>query len=110
MAGQQPLEKLRTYLRELPPAARTLLRTELQRAAARGEPLPGGDFILKALEQETTEAGAEPAPSVVEQTTPQPAPAQPEPPQQPNASEQADRNPSRLFFAPLEPFLVDDSL
>src|SRR6185295_14749008 len=117
MAGQQPLEKLRAYLRELPPAARTLLRTELERAAARGEPVAGGDFILQALGPDEPEipAAAPAAEPPVEEPAAQAPAAQapataPEPAPPQKTGEQPDRNPSRLFFAPVEPFLVDDTL
>jgi hypothetical protein len=74
--------RLRDYLRELKPEARALLAAELERGQLRGEDPPGAAFILDALR---------------------------------GASWQACRklprlaNPQRLFFAPLEPFLVDDA-
>src|SRR4051812_21020856 len=101
-----PLEKLRVFLRELPPAAKALLRAELERAAAAGDEVPAGDFILAELRRHDVEA--EPAPS------PEPAPtATPAPsiiPAPTAAQQEAGRieSASRMFFAPLEPFLVDD--
>ena len=82
MAEELPLERLRTYLRELTPEARALLLAELERGAQRGDALPAGDFLLQELRAGLRQAGRE-----------------------------ADRigMPARLFFAPLEPFLVDDA-
>jgi hypothetical protein len=81
MTEAMPLEKLRAYLRELKPEARVLLLGGLERAALRGEQVPGGGFLLQELRRGVREAG-----------------------------QQAERvnNPARVFFAPLEPFLVDD--
>ena len=97
--AEGPLEKLRMFLRELPPAARALLRAELERAAARGDEVPAGDFILAELrrdaEPERT-ARLEPA----ARASPPPAAVPPETGRIESAS--------RMFFAPLEPFLVDD--
>jgi hypothetical protein len=85
---------LRVFLRELNPAARALLRTEIERAAARGDEVPVGDFILQELRRDLPDAG--PAPSAA-----QPSSAAPPP----NATE-ADRieSAARVFFTPLEPF------
>ncbi len=81
MAGALPVEKLRAYLQELKPEARALVLNELERGMTRGDSVPGGDLILEELRR--TFRGS---------------------------SQAADRlgNPDRLFFAPLEPFLVDD--
>ena len=103
--AEGPLEKLRVFLRELPPAARALLRAELERAAAAGDEVPAGDFILAELRRHDVEA--EPAPS------PEPAPAAIPAPSivpAPTAAQETGRieSASRMFFAPLEPFLVDD--
>ena len=81
MAEGLPIERLRQYLRELKPEARTLLATELERAILRGDDLPAAEFILEELRNEAR-AGGRKMPRV--------------------------GNPQRLFFAPLEPFLVDD--
>src|SRR2546423_1123834 len=75
-------ERLREYLRELKPEARALLAAELERALLRGEGPPGASFILEALRSETRKNGRK-LPRI--------------------------GNPQRLFFAPLEPFLVDDA-
>src|SRR5262249_34723404 len=56
MAGERPLEKLRVFLRDLNPQARALLRAELERAAARGDEVPGGTFILEELRRDAEEA------------------------------------------------------
>src|SRR5438477_543294 len=75
-------ERLRDYLRELKPQARALLAAELERAQLRGESPPGASFILEALRSETRKEG----------------------PKLPRVG-----NLQRLFFAPLEPLLVDDT-
>lgn len=76
-----PVERLREYLRQLPPSARALLVTELERTVLRGEEIPGGDLVLREVRSAVREAG-EPA--------------------------QRIGDPARLFFAAVEPFLVDD--
>src|SRR5437868_1633002 len=75
-------ERLREYLRELKPEARALLAAELERAQTRGDGPPGASLILEALRSE----------------------ARRKDPKLPNIG-----HPQRLFFAPLEPFLVDDA-
>jgi len=75
-------EQLRDYLRELKPAARSLLATELERAHLRGESPPGASLILEALSEAARREGHR-LPRV--------------------------GNPQRLFFAPIEPFIVDDA-
>jgi len=82
MADAVPSEKLRQYLRELKPEARALLAAELERALLRGEEPPGAALILKQLRGEARSTGRK---------MPRPG------------------NPQRLFFAPLEPFIVDDA-
>jgi len=82
MADAVPNEKLRKYLRELTPEAQGLLAAELERALLRGEEPPGASLILDHLRSEARSAGRK---------MPRPG------------------NPQRLFFAPLEPFLVDDA-
>ena len=81
MAGTGTIEKLRQYLRELSPQARAMLLAALERAALSGEAVTGGDLILQQLRHIVREQ-----------------------------REQAPRigNSARLFFKPLEPFLVDD--
>jgi hypothetical protein len=46
-AGGVPIERLREYLRQLPPAAQSLLAVELERAASRGDDIPGGEMLLR---------------------------------------------------------------
>jgi hypothetical protein len=82
MAEGLPIEKLRQYLRELKPEARALLAGELERALLRGDEPPAADFLLEELRGEVRGRGRK-LPRV--------------------------GNPNRLFFAPVEPFLVDDS-
>jgi len=82
MAEAVPNEKLRQYLRELTPEARALLAAELERARLRGENPPGADMILEELRVETRDTGRK-LPRL--------------------------GNAQRLFFAPVEPFLVDDT-
>jgi hypothetical protein len=82
MADALPNETLRQYLRELKPEARELLASELERAQLRGESPPGAASILAALRSEARRDGRK-LPRV--------------------------GNPQRLFFAPFEPFLVDDA-
>jgi hypothetical protein len=78
--GGLPVERLRDYLRQLPPAARSLLIAEFERALLRGEEILGGDFLLQEVRSAIRDSGA-----------------------------QAQRigNPARLFFHAAEPFLVD---
>jgi hypothetical protein len=83
MAEAVPLEKLRQYLRELKPEARALLAAELERAQLRGENPPGASMILEELRAEARESNRKQPPRL--------------------------GNPQRLFFAPIDPFLVDDS-
>ncbi|MFL5266558.1 MAG: hypothetical protein ACJ8AH_08180, partial [Stellaceae bacterium] len=87
MAEDLPLDKLRTYLRELKPEARALLLAEVERAQLRGHRVPAADFLLEELRRDVRGGRAE------------------------TASELADRigTPARMFFAPLEPFLIDDA-
>jgi hypothetical protein len=82
MAADVPFGKLRAYLRELKPEARVLLLGELERAAMRGQAVPGSDLLLQELRREVRKSGV-----------------------------QAERisHPARAFFAPVEPFLVDDA-
>ena len=78
---EQNADKLRQYLRVLKPEARALLVAELERGMLRGEGLPGTDLVLQELR--TSMRGA------------------------PQQGERVG-SPARLFFAPVEPFLVDD--
>jgi hypothetical protein len=75
-----PVERLRDYLRELTPEARALLVAELERSILRGENVPGIQAVLQELRSALRTV------------------------QQPSRI----GNPARLFFRPLEPFLVTD--
>jgi hypothetical protein len=81
MAEGLPVERLRDFLRDLKPGARDLLISELERALLRGDQVPGAELILQELRRTIREQGRP-----------------------------SDRigTPARLFFRPLEPFLVDD--
>ncbi len=76
-----PVERLRGYLLQLPPAKRALLIAELEGALLRGDDVPGGDLLLQEVRSSVREAG---------QRAPRIGPA------------------ARLFFRPLEPFLIED--
>jgi len=92
MGEEMPLEKLRAYLRELTPEARALLLATIERAPERGEEVPAAEFILEELRRDL----------------PRPSP-RPSPPPSPASLLDRLGPPARMFFAPLEPFLVDDS-
>jgi hypothetical protein len=79
--GEQPVDRLRQFLRQLPSGARALLIREIERALLRGDEVPGGDLLLQEVRRAVRESG-----------------------------EQSPRigNPARLFFRPIEPFLIDD--
>jgi hypothetical protein len=81
MAGAETIERLRQYLRELTPPARSLLIGELERSLLRGDDIAGADLILQGLRRVVREQ-REGGPRI--------------------------GNSARLFFKPLEPFLVDD--
>jgi hypothetical protein len=81
MADALPNERLRQYLRELKPEARALLAAELERALLRGDEPPGASAILDELRAGARREGRA-LPRI--------------------------GNPQRLFFMPVEPFLVDD--
>jgi len=81
MAGVETIERLRGYLRELPPEARALLIGEFERSLLRGDDATGTDLVLQELRR--------------------------------IVRDQRDGGPrvghaARLFFKPLEPFMVDD--
>src|SRR5438105_1871643 len=83
MAGDElPVERLREFLRELKPEARSLLLAELERGLLRGENPPAAGFILDELRAQARDSGRTLA---------------------------RVGNAARLYFAPLEPFLVDDA-
>jgi hypothetical protein len=76
----QSVERLREYLRSLKPEARAMLIAELERAQLRGDDMAGSDLVLAELRR-TIRAGAQQVPRI--------------------------GDPARLFFLPLEPFLID---
>jgi hypothetical protein len=75
-----PVERLREYLRTIKPEARALLIAELERAQLRGDDTPGNDLVLAEL-RHTVRAEAQQMPRMADA--------------------------ARLFFTPLEPFLID---
>jgi hypothetical protein len=79
--GQPAVERLRQFLRDLKPGARALLIAELERALLRGDDFNGAELILTELRRSFRASGS---------NTPRITDA------------------ARLFFQPLEPFLVDD--
>ncbi len=79
--GQPAVERLREYLRDLKPGARALLISELERGVLRGDDLAGAEFVLTELRRTFRE----------------------------NGPKSRISDPARLFFQPLEPFLVDDA-
>lgn len=76
------MDKLRDYLRDLKPGARARLIAELERGLLRGDDMPGTEMVLQGLRRSIRESGAQ---------------------------TQRIGDPARLFFQPIEPFLVDDS-
>src|SRR5262245_43282514 len=82
MANGPPVERLREFLRELKPGARALLIADLERGLVRGDDSPGTELVLQELRRSIRDT-----------------------------SEYAMRmgDPARLFFQPVEPFLVDDA-
>ena len=83
MAGQveAAADKLRAYLRELKPGARALLVAELERGLLHGTSPAGAEMVLSELRRSLREGQSKSA---------------------------RFGDPARLFFQPLEPFLVDD--
>src|SRR5258708_28809398 len=84
MAGQieAAAEKLRAYLRELKPGARALLIGELERGLLHGTSPAGAELVLSELRRSLRE-GQSKSPRF--------------------------RDPARLLFQPLDPFLVYDA-
>jgi hypothetical protein len=76
----QSVERLRDYLRNLKPEARSMLVQELERGLLRGDDNPGNQFVLEELRR-TIRAAAQPVPRIGDA--------------------------ARLFFTPFEPFLFD---
>ena len=81
MAGADTIERLRQFLCELSPKARSLLIGELERCVLRGEDIAGVDLVLQELRRVVRDQ---------RQGAPRVSTA------------------ARLFFKPLEPFMVDD--
>lgn len=76
----QSIERLREYLRVLKPAARAMLVQELERGLLRGGEDAGNEIVLQELRR-AIRADTQPVPRIGDA--------------------------ARLFFAPLEPFLID---
>lgn len=82
MAGAETtVERLRHFLRELSPGARSLLIGEFERSVLRGEDVVGADLVLQELRRIVREQ-RDVAPRIEDS--------------------------ARLLFKPLEPFIVDD--
>lgn len=81
-AGALPLDRLRTFLRELSPGARAMLAAELERTVLSGDEIPGGNMLLREV-RATLRTVSAPAPRI-----------------------DIDA-PASAFFRPLEPFLVE---
>ena len=83
MAGQSDpaADKLRAYLQALKPGARALLIAELERGLLHGSSPAGAELVLSELRRSLRDG-------------------------QSKSTRFGD--PARLFFQPLEPFLVDD--
>jgi len=79
--GETTVERLRQYLRQLTPQARSLLIGELERSVLRADDVAGADLVLHELRGIVREQ-REGAPRI--------------------------GHSARLFFRPLEPYLVDD--
>ena len=79
--GQPAVERLREFLRELTPGARALLIAELERTMLRGEDMAGAELILAELRRSMHEG---------------------------RSTSQRIGHHARLFFNPIEPFVVDD--
>jgi hypothetical protein len=82
MTGQPAVDKLRLYLRELKPGARALLVAELERGLLRGEGPAGAEVVLAELRRGLRDG---------------------------NGAALRFGDPARMFFRPIEPFLVDDA-
>jgi hypothetical protein len=77
--GGPPVERLRGYLLQLAPAKRALLIAELERFLLSGDEVLGGDLLLQEVRSSVRDARA-----------PHLGPV------------------ARLFFRPLEPFLIGE--
>ena len=80
--GQITIEKLRGFLRDLKPGARALLISELERKLLSGDNPAGAEIVLAELRRSLREG---------------------------NSKTARFGDPARVFFQPLEPFLVDDT-
>ena len=80
--GQITIEKLRGFLRDLKPGARALLISELERKLLSGDNPAGAEIVLAELRRSLRES---------------------------NSKSARFGDPARMFFQPLEPFLVDDT-
>ncbi len=80
--GQPAVERLRAFLRELNPGSRALLIAELERNILRGEDINGSELILTELRRSFRD-------------------------NDPKAQRVGEA--ARLFFQPLEPFLISES-
>jgi hypothetical protein len=81
-SGGATVDRLREFLRELPANSRSELIAELERKMLRGEKIAGADLILMELRRLFRES---------RETAPRYG------------------NAARLFYKPLEPFMVDDA-
>jgi hypothetical protein len=75
------VERLREYLRTLKPEARAMLVAELERSVLRGDEAAGSELILQELRR-AIRVARQPVPRIGDA--------------------------ARLFFVPVEPFLIDD--
>ncbi len=80
--GQITIEKLRGFLRDLKPGARALLISELERKLLSGDNPAGAEIVLAELRRSLREG---------------------------NSKTARFGDPARMFFQPLESFLVDDT-
>lgn len=77
---ETPNEQIRKYLKQMTQQARSRLLAEVERLQLCGGDIPGSDFILAELREEFRNKGQ---------------------------THESTANPSRYFFQPLEPLLVD---
>jgi hypothetical protein len=80
--GQPAIDRLRLFLRNLKPGARAVLITELERKLLSGEDSAGTELVLAELRRSVRDGS--------------------------NKSARFS-DPARIFFQPLDPFLVDDA-
>ncbi len=90
--SQTPIDRLRDYLGQLPPASQALLMREFERSIERGQDVAVATVVLDQLRKVVRKTGDE-------ETGDEEAPSAP-----PRTEDIA-----RLLFQPLEPFLVDGS-